>query len=562
MKSYRFLFLLVLFSACESNQSTSGIEDPLGELNVLLTALLTTVNEDNLITKTDTTTATIDIHLESGELISAPSHLLADINPNRTEWSIELRFGPTDESLALPFRGDAVGIELTSDFDESVFPLIQPVEISVPFRGQIAYTVHGKWGEPSDIRSPSVALERQTQVTVLGLYPGYLNQVTVDYYSNGGVLRSTQVLSLVRDTGPATPKVEILHNEHVDGPVKLFLTHYRTGNSRPFILDQFGDVRWYADFSATYALQQSRNGNILFSSSDQVFELPLDGRIVRTYTLPRPYFAVHHDVHELNDGDLLLTVNSDELETIEDVIVLLDRDLGQVVRVWDLNVSIPKNFELINDPVDWLHVNAVTFDERDKSIVVSGQRRGLFKVSWDNELVWILSDGLGFENETEFLIDAQHEVFWGQHDVRLDEENDVYYVFDNGLGRNYSNVDRYSRGVKFKVDENSMTSALVQEYGANLPEYHSPIISGIDYGESGNVLVNFGSLGYEFTYTNNVDWIGESVIKSNAEYGAAWVEYSAAGEIVFHARFSMPGQNGLDSGIYRARYVDMFKASR
>jgi hypothetical protein len=128
--------------------------------------------------------------------------------------------------------------------------------------------------------------------------------------------------------------------------------------------------------------------------------------------VPRPYHGIHHDIHELRNGDLLLTVNRDQLETSEDVIVLLDRSLGQVVRVWDLNASIPRNFELIRDTVDWLHVNDVAFDERDNSIVVSGQRRGLFKVSWDNELVWILSDGRGFENVTDFLLDAQHEVFW------------------------------------------------------------------------------------------------------------------------------------------------------
>jgi len=66
---------------------------------------------------------------------------------------------------------------------------------------------------------------------------------------------------------------------------------------------------------------------------------------------------------------------------------------------------------LLRNTVDWLHVNAVTFDERDKSIILSARASGLFKVSWDNELIWILSGGRGFEDHQEFVIDAQHEVF-------------------------------------------------------------------------------------------------------------------------------------------------------
>jgi len=127
------------------------------------------------------------------------------------------------------------------------------------------------------------------------------------------------------------------------------------------------------------------------------------------------------------------------------------------------------------------------------------------------------------------------------------------------LGRHYSDADRYSRGVKFRVDEAALTSTLIQEYGANLTEYYSPIISGIAYRDDGNVLVNFGALGYNFTYTDNEDWAGPPVRRSNPEFGAAWVEYDAAGAIVFHARFSMLLPDGSDPGIYRARYVDMFK---
>tara|TARA_B100001123_G_scaffold423992_4_gene534886 strand:+ start:26345 stop:28093 length:1749 start_codon:yes stop_codon:yes gene_type:complete len=566
------LFLLIFLVACEDSQlaNVTNALAALREVSSLQMELSATVNEDNLITKADTSATTIDIHLESGEVISALSHLFVDINPNRTDWSIEFRFSATEESLVLPFKGDFVRVELASDFDytDTFFPLIQPLEISLPFRGRIGYTVHGKSGEAADISSPLTSLSSSstTEVTVLGLYPEYVNEVSVDYYNKQGVLRSSQTLSVVREGAPPTPDVEVLVNEDAGGPVKLFLSRHRS-SLKPFIIDQFGDVRWYTDYTCprACATQQARNGNVLVANVDEILELSLDGQFVRTYGLPRPYENIHHDIHELRNGDFLLTVNSDELDTEEDVIVLLDRTLSNVKRVWDLNVSVPKNYELMSDENDWLHVNAVTFDESEKSLIISGQRRGLSKVTWDNELVWLLSDGRGFEDWTEFLLDSQHEVFWGQHDVRFDEDNDLYYVFDNGMGRHYSGEDLYSRGVKFRVDETALTSTQIQEYGADLPEYWSPIISGIDYRDDGNVLLNFGSLGYKFTYTSNTDWVGPPVRRVNPEFGAAWVEYDATGKIVFHARFSMlqgaDASDASDPGIYRARYADMFSGA-
>jgi len=287
MKRFWFIFLLMFFVACEDDQLTNVTNAVVSSDEVRM-ALFTAVNEDNLIAAIDTLPTTIDIHLESGEVISALSHLFIDINPNRTDWSIEFQFRETNRRLVFPFKGDSFGLELASDFDptETLFPLIQPLEISLPFRGRIGYTVHGKSGEAADIRSPltSPSSSKIPEVTILGLYPERINEVTVDYYSNQGVLRSSQVLSVVREATPPTPDVEVLVNEDVGGPAKLFLSVYRT-NGKLFIIDQFGDVRWYTHYGGSYAVQQSRSGNILISNGNEVLEVSLDGQFVRTYGL-------------------------------------------------------------------------------------------------------------------------------------------------------------------------------------------------------------------------------------------------------------------------------------
>ena len=266
----------------------------------------------------------------------------------------------------------------------------------------------------------------------------------------------------------------------------------------------------------------------------------------------------------LADGDLLLTVQDSRRETVQDVIVLLDRDFGRILRVWDLNESIPRNYSLMydEDEIDWAHVNAVTFDSRDNGLVVSAQRRGVFKVSWDNELVWILSDERGWDTWRDFLLETDFGSTWGQHDVQYLSASQTFILFDNGLGRGYGNMRRFSRGIEFSVDDQEKTASLVREHGSDRPEYFSPIISGIDSGPGDELLINFGALGYLFSYQDSLNWRGQ-VAKTDPPLGAAWIEFGSDGEPLLEMSFSYVGpDSGVDQGMYRARYFDIFKAMR
>ena len=80
-------------------------------------------------------------------------------------------------------------------------------------------------------------------------------------------------------------------NAYSGGPARLFLSAYR-GLQEPFVIDQFGDYRWYARTVASWALQQLGNGNILWADAelDHVVELSLDGRLNRVLALPPPSY--------------------------------------------------------------------------------------------------------------------------------------------------------------------------------------------------------------------------------------------------------------------------------
>jgi hypothetical protein len=271
----------------------------------------------------------------------------------------------------------------------------------------------------------------------------------------------------------------------------------------------------------------------------------------------------------MGEDKFLLTVSNNELSTIEDIIILYDASTSSVLKEWDLNDSVPKTDYFIGTDGraqtfnDWFHVNAIEYKEEDNSILVSGQRSGVVKLSWDNELIWFLTDKERFQNESmeltnKILFNQYDEIItWGQHNIRFDDTNKVYYLFDNGLGRNYENTNKYSRGVKFKINEADLSYNIIETYGEDYDEYHSPIISGIDFNDNGSVLTLFGSIGYQLDYTNNKDWLGSVWKNPQPDYGAAFLEHNSNGDLIFNARISLKRSSGLDPGIYRATYVDL-----
>ena len=128
------------------------------------------------------------------------------------------------------------------------------------------------------------------------------------------------------------------------------------------------------------------------------------------------------------------------------------------------------------------------------------------------------------------------------------------------MGRNYSNDLKFSRGVKFNINEDDFTYDILNTYGQNYPEYHSPIISGIDFDKQNNVIVLFGSIGYELNYVNNKDWIGNVFKTPVPEYGAVIQEYNENGELKLEIKVS--GIRGDINNPSSLRDVGIYRVSR
>ena len=554
-------------------------DDALSDLDKIETykaSLKTLFTPDNLIVSTSTSENYITVAFEDGGDVAMESEL---VSIAEGYWNLEFVF--FDNSiLNIGFVSDDLPLDYEND--NSLTPLSKNFQIDLPFDGVITWKTEGRNGASSDISSREIqATAGINSFTIHGLYIDGFTEVLINYKNSKNNVRYSKNFTLTsNDFLSSIDPINISTTFNLNSDNQRFILFAHRSGSGPLVIDQFGDIRYYLNITPTvldrpfYGLKQTSNGSLIWANINKINEYGLNGSLITDHNIPDKYGVIHHDIVKYDEGIYLLTVNNNELTTIEDIIILYDANTGTTIKEWDLNISVPKtDFFIGNDGFtdtwnDWFHVNAIEYVDSDQTLLISGQRSGVVKVSWDNELIWFLTDDKRFTNEPESMQDKilfnqfNEVITWGQHNIRYDEINEDYYLFDNGLGRNYEHVELFSRGVKFKVDENNFTYEILDSYGEEFPEHHSPIISGIDFSQEGNTLNLFGSIGYELTYTNNKDWFGRIWKDPQPNYGAVIQEYDANGDLILEFQISSFVTDinhrfyNRDPGIYRASYFN------
>ena len=255
-----------------------------------------------------------------------------------------------------------------------------------------------------------------------------------------------------------------------------------------------GEVRWcYTPDSSPHFsfLHKLNNGNMLAVSPDGtlITELTMIGQTIKTYSVPN---GIHHDIIEMPNGNFLVTSNSGNSFSIEDLIVEIDRTNGGIVKSWNLYNLLDPNRKALPDEgqPDWFHMNSLFYDTTDKSIIVSGRNQSaVVKIDYaTGALKWILGNpNFWTDSFSKYLftpvnssgqaIDISSQDFWmyGQHAAqRLPNGNILLY--DDGDFRNYydnQNVPQvsYSRAVEYAIDEQAKTIKLVWEFDYNKTQF-------------------------------------------------------------------------------------------
>jgi arylsulfate sulfotransferase len=272
-------------------------------------------------------------------------------------------------------------------------------------------------------------------------------------------------------------------------------------------------------------MKQLANGNLFFGTGNDfgatggngIYEISMYGEILHSWPLGN--YLMHHDVIELPNGNFLADVHDINAATVEDIIVEVDRNSGAIINTLDLKESL-NYFRQTHtvDEVDWIHVNSLSWDNFDNTILVSGRTQGVIKLTESNEVKWILGthqdwgfsgDGVdlsallltpldandqpitdtiytyGYETHPDF------EFPWFQHAVKR-MPNGHYSMFDNGTSRNFTvaGPDNYSRAVEYEIDEENMTVKQIWDYGKERRiELFSRFVSDVDYRENENSFI-------------------------------------------------------------------------
>ena len=349
---------------------------------------------------------------------------------------------------------------------------------------------------------------------IYGLYADRDNKVTISY--KDGDQSVTKDITVTTDKLPddMVLPTEVKANKEKLANELYFFTPSSKGYAVAY--DVNGDVRWYIDQLATWKIDRLNNGHLLLSTERLInqpyyttglYEMDLLGKVYTEFSLPGGY---HHDYFEMANGNLL--VSSDDFNsdagTVEDYIVELDRQTGEIVKKFDLKEVLNTDDGKSENwsSYDWFHNNSVWYDEKTNVVILSGRHKdAVIAIDYDSgKLKWIIGDPTNWDEEYQKYfftpIGDDFEWQWSQHAAMVTPEGYIF-ILDNG--NNKSKVsddyvpaeDSYTRGVMYKIDTDKMTIEQVWQYGKERgSDFYSPYISDVDYLDDGHYIVHSGGI--------------------------------------------------------------------
>ena len=327
-----------------------------------------------------------------------------------------------------------------------------------------------------------------------------------------------------------------------------------------------GDLRWVLASNNFWDVNILSDGKLCLST-DRIINSPyyatglvimdMLGHIETEYGIPGGY---HHDVDELPNGNLLICSDDFTRDTVEDVIVEVDRQTGEIIKHFDLqDVLVMNDGKSLNwTAKDWFHNNSVDYEPTNNTLTLSGRHQDAVVVlDYDSgELQYIIGDNSNWSEEYQkyFLepIGDNFEWQWAQHAATWLDATHIM-IFDNGMNRSKDKdtalkaEDNYSRMVIYEVNTQDKTIKQVYQYGKERGfEYYSPYICDNDLLGNNHFLVTSGGISYLEGKINNDPG---SLTKHDLMH--AFVSEVKDDELIFELKF--------ETNLYRAEKIDMTK---
>lgn len=392
--------------------------------------------------------------------------------------------------------------------------LINPLSAVVLFRTEketaVTVTIYGKEERGNIVHTFPQAKEHI--LPIIGLYADCENCVELRLYEG----RAHKITIHTEPLSGDEPKLLSIHTELEYASEELiFVTPSLNALATAF--DYRGDIRWHLTVPVVFDLKRMKNGNILIGTErvlrmpyymSGLYEMTMAGKIIKEYSVPGGY---HHDQWEMEDGNLLVLTEDPSYETVEDLVVLIDREDGRILKTWDLkNCLVPGEGPSGGyTDKDWFHNNALWYDKNTNSITLSGRHTdSIINIDYDTgKLNWILGDPENWPEEKMkyfFTPTGAGDFDWPyeQHACLVTPNGDIM-CFDNGHYRSkirekfLLNRDSFSRGVLYRINQEKMTIEQLWQYGKERgEEFFSSYIGNVEWYGEGHYLVHSGGIQY------------------------------------------------------------------
>ena len=431
---------------------------------------------------------------------------------------------------------------------------------------QVTYTVQAE-GYPDYVATANNAGEdgysRVQEFLLIGLVPGEENTVTLQVVNRQGRER-TATFTIAMPEPVSGYDVTL---ETVDGDSSQALSdglYYAMGlggqYGYTFFFDNDGVMRYEMVLEGYHSdrfLWDEDGSLITCVGSNKVARLNRFGQVTQVFDLGQ--YGLHHDINWGPEGTILALATDTQGETVEDQVLQIDLESGQVTHVVDFT-QVFQSYVDITRPVqatdpfglwsegewDWLHLNSIQYDERDNSIIVSSRETStIIKCALGEEphILWMAGNP-DFWEDTEFSTysleaEGNFPYQYGQHDVELmttaevdalgfaqAEEGQLYLrVYDNNYYAMSSRDD-------FQVEVPEDVGTANMEDGVNSHVYYYLV----DENAGTFTLVDTFDLPYS-SLVSNAQWRGDSYTVNNGVH-QCFEEYDLEGNLIRQYKYT------------------------
>ena len=343
-------------------------------------------------------------------------------------------------------------------------------------------------------------LNKTKEYQLIGFVPGEVNTLTlIETGSNGDEKEKSYTITTPKITGDIDSKLEVVDgnesaDELTDG-LYAVLGHDKNYNSNIYLYDNEGVLREEFVLDSYRADRIIFDGNYMYYAYNKkgIVKVNKFGKIEKFYDLGN--YTMHHDmVYDEDNNRFVILVNENGADTIEDVIITVDLDSGNVEKILDMKDLLPEFYLNAVKPegkntyggyeLDWIHLNSLSLIGND--IVLSSRELStiiyISNAYTDPSVKYLLTDesvtedtsygDLLYEKVGDFVSQAgQHSITYYTDDD-LDDGEYYLYMFNNNYQgartrpnfdwSNYPGTGTYNEGetsyfYQYKVNENDKT---------------------------------------------------------------------------------------------------------